>query len=174
MAGVPHSPCPARSLFAPPTIGGRRAPRGVLLLWLGAVVLGATACTDGGRLPGLPWSDDDSDGDDGGAGSGGIGEGEGEAAGACSALRASFDDEVWPLLQGRCLACHVADGAAGRTRLVLDPASGEHNRRLVGLLARSDVANEPLLLVKPRGGAEHGGGAVLDAPLRHNQRDMFR
>ncbi len=101
------------------------------------------------------------DGKDRGERVAGEGEGEGDVDG-CVTTRAFFDEQAWPQVFGTvCIGCHVVGGQAERTRMVLDELDPEHNRRAIGSLARAEVDGSPLFLVKPFGGADHGGGVVL-------------
>ena len=70
-----------------------------------------------------------------------------------------------PIVQGRCVGCHVVGGASGGTRLVFVRASDadhlETNRQaFVNLLSRT-ASGKGLVLDKVRGLRGHGGGPQL-------------
>ena len=79
-----------------------------------------------------------------------------------------FDASVAdPIIQGRCIACHVADGEARGTGLVFaSSATAGHAdtnfNRFQTFVAGQDGRTD-LILAKVRGLAEHGGGAQLEA-----------
>ncbi|MEZ6067029.1 MAG: hypothetical protein R3B90_15320 [Planctomycetaceae bacterium] len=87
-------------------------------------------------------------------------------------LERFFADEVWPKVGAtECQKCHKQAGDAGDTRLVLqDPhrlpesdraAAMRRNRDAFIRVALQKTNNGPLLLVKVRGGLDHGGDAVF-------------
>lgn len=72
-----------------------------------------------------------------------------------------------PVVQAKCVQCHVAGGEAAETRLVFLPDSLDghkaHNlRSFVDFLAQTEIA-EYLVLAKVVGAEDHGGGAQLGA-----------
>ncbi len=80
----------------------------------------------------------------------------------CVPTQTFWEERAWPeVFATRCIACHVVGGQAERTRLVLRRDDPEATRRAVGQVARAEVEGRPLLLVKPLGGAMHGGGAIV-------------
>ncbi|MFO0928759.1 MAG: hypothetical protein U0736_17350 [Gemmataceae bacterium] len=83
-----------------------------------------------------------------------------------------FTREVWPKVAAPvCLTCHVADGDADGSKLVLrDPqklrgaerdAAMQHNRDLFARIAAVKHEGRSRLLVKATGGLKHGGNDVL-------------
>jgi len=87
----------------------------------------------------------------------------------CATLRDAFVDEVWsPLLGETCVTCHQPGGLAWEknARLVLVPSTYpgfiEQNIASLRSLAGYEYDGEPLLLAKPLGRADHGGGQVLN------------
>lgn len=86
----------------------------------------------------------------------------------------SFSASVWHrVLQLKCLRCHREGGDAADTRLIfIDPARSlgaksadllQQNFRVLSEVARVESAGRSLLLSKPLGELDHGGGAVLSA-----------
>lgn len=84
----------------------------------------------------------------------------------------SLSTEVWlKVVQLKCLRCHQQGGDAADTRLVftdpgktLQPESVDLlqlNLRVLSDMARNDSDGRPLLLAKPLGQVDHGGGAVV-------------
>jgi hypothetical protein len=72
-----------------------------------------------------------------------------------------------PILQIRCFGCHQAEGIAKSTRMVLDgagtPAATLHNYRAAALVARAELAERPVLLLKPTllHPSGHTGGRLI-------------
>ena len=111
----------------------------------------------------------------GGEGAGGQGGEGAEAGGAqgddggdgtCETDAEFFEARLWaPVFEGRCLACHVAGGAAAATRMVLEPADAdgwlERNLAAVQAVAMVEAEGRPLLLQKPTGRLPHGGGVQI-------------
>ena len=81
---------------------------------------------------------------------------------------AVFRDLIWePVVQAKCVNCHVAGGVSGHTRLVfdLDGDAAEHLQSFVDFLddAEADPGDgHELVLVKIQG-AGHGGGVQVAA-----------
>ena len=103
-----------------------------------------------------------------------------QQAAACPAGVAStareiwFAEEVWSKVgRLKCLRCHQSGGDAGDTSfLLLDPAASpdrspqqvlQHNLRAFTAAAHLQSDGHWLLLQKPAGQLEHGGGVVLSA-----------
>jgi hypothetical protein len=116
---------------------------------------------------------DAAGGTDGGVPGTGTGTGPtGGSAGppGCVSTRTFFAQEVWtPLLDKVCINCHAPDGIAAEqnAELRLLPSSypGFLDANLENLrhVARFAVDGKPVLLQKPLGQLEHGGGKQLDA-----------
>ena len=66
-----------------------------------------------------------------------------------------------PVVQAKCVDCHVAGGRSGHTRLLFVSGAGSANheafRRFLGEVADGAA----LILAKAQGGAEHGGGVQV-------------
>jgi hypothetical protein len=95
----------------------------------------------------------------------GVSESEG-----CPDDPALFRERLWePVLERRCLTCHVGNGLAKNTRLVLLPESEPDalvkNMAAFRNLATVDVEGKPLVVLKPTGAHPegHGGGHVIEA-----------
>jgi len=78
-----------------------------------------------------------------------------------------FSQQVWQAFMGQqCYACHNAQGTARDSDLLLQPPSVPDYLRInlerVRQVARVEMDGQPLLLLKPIGGANHGGGVQLD------------
>lgn len=91
----------------------------------------------------------------GGSGPGGGGE-------PCATDEAFFAAEVWePILSRDCVACHIAGGVAGTTRLLL-ATSGDDliaaNFETVKTVAMEELEGTSLLLLKASEAVPHGGG----------------
>ncbi len=91
------------------------------------------------------------------------GDGGGEA---CLTNEEFFLREVWgPVMSGNCMACHNAQGAARYSDLVLLPDSQpgfiQINMSTLQSLSQVEIAGTPVLLLKPTGGADHGGGPQI-------------
>lgn len=101
---------------------------------------------------------------DGMGGAGGIPDGMGGAGGgeACTTTDDFIGDAVWPtVLQPVCSICHIADGPAGHTALLLSPPIDPES------LAQTRAALEAVsdrIVLKPTGQHPdgHGGGQLLD------------
>ena len=87
----------------------------------------------------------------------------------CQSTRSYFVEQVWgPVLAPSCLKCHAPDGVAvvdGRSSFVLRPPSWpgflDANLANIEEVSRTSYSGQSILLLKPMGGAGHGGGAVL-------------
>ena len=68
-----------------------------------------------------------------------------------------------PVVQSRCVLCHVSGGASGHTRLVFSAgaAQAEANFAVVQNFLAAVEDGDTLLLTKTQGGALHQGGAVF-------------
>jgi len=86
----------------------------------------------------------------------------------CVSTETFFKDEVWaPVLSTNCIQCHNAQGAAKDTELVLQSAAQTGflaaNYDAVQKVSRFEVGGTSVLLLKPLGELEHGGGVRLSA-----------
>ena len=76
-----------------------------------------------------------------------------------------FLRELWGPVLSNCFGCHNPQGAARHSDLVLTPETQPGfipiNLRLLEDLAEIEISGEPILLVKPTGGASHEGGAQI-------------
>ncbi len=146
----------SRSISACRTVAAASGPLALALL--GVLAAG---CYDGGPAHADPAGDDDG----GGAGEGGPPElGGGEV---CVDVDDFFRDEVWsPLLKEKCYACHNPNGVARNTDLVLQgsdfPGYLDVNQQTVANLAQLEIDGTSLLLLKPSGAVEHGGGKQVE------------
>lgn len=136
-------------------------PAGQLRSLLGLLLLTAPACRD--DAAGIDDDDDDGEGDDAAAD-----EGDPELEGPedCVDVDDYFRDQVWaPLLKEKCFACHNPSGTARATDLVLQgsdyPGYLEVNQQTVSNLARLEIDDTSLLLLKPSAQIEHGGGPQI-------------
>lgn len=90
----------------------------------------------------------------------------------CSSPQQFFEEQVWyPVMADTCATCHYSDGIAASTRMKLrvpnpdQPISQEdlaYNLELVRQVAKLDYKGTPLLVAKPQGALNHGGGIVLE------------
>lgn len=84
---------------------------------------------------------------------------------ACVTDEAFFVEQVEPILQTDCAACHHPEGMAQLTRLIVAPPSDpEHtaaNRAVSEQLLAETWEGQPLLLAKPSAATPHGGGQRL-------------
>ena len=82
---------------------------------------------------------------------------------------AFFEDEVWAKVGERtCLNCHAAGGEAEESKFILrdaalDPSVLPRNLQAFERMARQRRDGRSRLLVKVKGGLNHGGGAQLKA-----------
>lgn len=78
-----------------------------------------------------------------------------------------FQEKVWrPVLQAQCKNCHNSSGVAKESKLVLvgsewGPTYLQHNRDVLHETAINQREGKSILLLKPIGKADHGGGEVL-------------
>jgi hypothetical protein len=89
-----------------------------------------------------------------------------QGPGSCNETTDVFRKEVWaPFMSTQCFGCHNSGGAARHTKFVLQahdvPGYMEANLATVASIARLQVDGESLLLLKPSGQVEHGGGTQL-------------
>ena len=89
--------------------------------------------------------------------------GAGAAATAADVFQADISA---PIVQARCVNCHVAGGESGGTRLVFVPSSVadhlEQNQQAFRALLGQTASGKALVLDKVRGLRGHGGGLQLD------------
>ena len=91
---------------------------------------------------------------------------------SCRSPQQFFEEQVWtPVMADTCATCHYADGIAAATRMKLrTPKENEtisqedlaYNLELVRQVAKIDYKGKTLLLAKPQGELDHGGGVVLE------------
>lgn len=84
----------------------------------------------------------------------------------CVSTERFFAQEAWGrVFSKKCVTCHNSQGAAKDTHLILQSSalSGfmETNFETVKLVAGFEYQGEPMLLLKPLGELNHGGGAIL-------------
>ncbi len=85
----------------------------------------------------------------------------------CASADSPFVDDVWAKVGERiCLDCHREEGEAGDSRFVLRDATRERGNLLHNLDSFRQMGGEQeegtsLLLLKPLGGLDHGGGEVI-------------
>lgn len=111
-------------------------------------------------------ADDDDEEDDAGDDAG---ERDGASLvgpGTCVDTDKFFKENIWaPVLSQKCIGCHNPMGLASNTDLVLQmsdyPGYLEANQQTVANVARLEIDGMPLLLAKPAGKVEHGGGVQL-------------
>jgi hypothetical protein len=89
-----------------------------------------------------------------------------QGPGSCNETIDVFRKEVWaPFMSTQCFGCHSPGGAARHTKFVLQahdvPGYMEANLATVANIARLEIEGESLLLLKPTGQVEHGGGTQL-------------
>jgi hypothetical protein len=117
-------------------------------------------CYTGG---GGPADDDEDDaGDDGDRDGASL-----VGPGTCVDTDKFFKENIWtPVLSKKCIGCHNPTGVAANTDLVLQmsdyPGYLEANQQTVANVARLEIDGMPLLLAKPAGKVEHGGGLQLE------------
>jgi hypothetical protein len=135
------------------------AARQVLRLLLTASLSLAWACS--GKVSG---DDDDAPGGDAaGAEDGYIGPD------GCVSQRNFFAQRLWsPVLDRICMNCHAPDGIASEQNAALQLVSSgypgfiESNMENMAMVARFEFDGKSVLLRKPLGEMDHGGGAVLE------------
>ncbi len=94
---------------------------------------------------------------------------DGGSSDECQSARTYFEQNVWGTFMGtKCAKCHTPDGVAvveGKAKFVLQPSSYpgflDANLKMIEDIARVDVDGKPIILVKPTGGNNHGGGQVI-------------
>ena len=84
----------------------------------------------------------------------------------CTPLHEFFAQDIWSkFMSNKCSACHNQSGAGKDTKLVLQssgvPGFMEHNLEVVSDLVTYEKDGLSLLLLKPVGGDNHGGGPVI-------------
>ncbi|MFN3200864.1 MAG: hypothetical protein ACE366_20865 [Bradymonadia bacterium] len=149
----------------------RSGPRGARsirrALWLQSALIaglagGLAACDDGGGQTALDIPDGGATGGNGGGAAGAGGE-EG-----CVSDLEFFQREVsLPLLETDCLSCHNPQGAARNSMMVLlSPSEANYlseNMNTLREVAAYERDGTSILLLKPTGQVDHGGGVRIDA-----------
>lgn len=130
---------------------------------VGLVLLTAPACRDDDAT----IDDDDESDEYGDEAADDDGEPELEGPEECVDIDDYFREQVWtPLLKEKCFACHNPSGTARGTDLVLQgsdyPGYLKVNQQTVSNLARLEIDDTSLLLLKPSAQIEHGGGPQID------------
>lgn len=121
-----------------------------------------TAALVGCYAGGSARDPDDDHEDDGGSSD----DGSFDGPPVCVDTKNFFREKLWgPLLKAKCLACHNPEGAAKASHFILQdtdfPGYLEVNYQTVQNLARLEIDGVSLLLLKPMGMVEHGGGQQL-------------
>ncbi|MEZ4294328.1 MAG: DUF1592 domain-containing protein [Polyangiaceae bacterium] len=88
----------------------------------------------------------------------------------CQSPRTYFEQNVWgTFMSTKCVRCHTPEGVAvleKGAKFVLQPPSYpgflDVNLAMLEEISRVDVDGQPLILVKPTGGNNHGGGVVIE------------
>ncbi len=87
----------------------------------------------------------------------------------CESTRDSFTNKVWgPVMSQSCISCHRPDGIAAEQNadFILLPSSYpgflDQNFESIRAIAGNQYQGVPLLLAKPSGMVEHGGGVLFD------------
>ncbi|MBM66530.1 MAG: hypothetical protein CMH55_09880 [Myxococcales bacterium] len=101
-------------------------------------------------------------------------------SGECAPIVEFFEDAIWkPFLGSTCYGCHQEGGAGARaSELVLSPvdpfaeplergAQLGANLAVARRMAAKEIAGESVLLMKPTGGGDHGGGIILPEGSRN-------
>lgn len=88
------------------------------------------------------------------------------AADGCISTEQFFLKEVWtPIIERQCYNCHNPQGAARDSKMVYQPPGQagflEANLAIFAEMATYERSGQPLLLAKPLGRFDHGGGTVL-------------
>ena len=119
-----------------------------------------------GAGPDTPTTGDETAGESGSE-SGGAEGTTGEPS-DCYSTRDFFADKVWaPLMSSNCAMCHEPTGVAAekgakfRLLTAVYPGFIEANLENIKSLAGYEYEGMPLLLAKPTGAVDHGGGMVL-------------
>jgi len=143
--------------------------------------LAATLVLSGGCYTGASPLDEDEEGE----GDDGVGPDDDAqllGPGECVDTDNFFKEKINPVLS-QCRACHNPTGEAKHTDLVLQmsdyPGYIEANQQTLANVARLEIDGMPLLLAKPSGKVEHGGGLQLpessdDYALLADMIDRFR
>ena len=88
-------------------------------------------------------------------------------AGPVETAAEAYEALVAPMVQSRCVNCHVAGGESGDTPLVFatvsDPGHLSKNLDVFEAYVGADPDNRTLLLEKIRGDRDHGGGVQVEA-----------
>lgn len=91
----------------------------------------------------------------------------------CVSDEAFFEDQVWrPVLSTTCFGCHNAQGIASGSELVFQsqnqPGYLAHNMKEFANIASLERDGVSLVLLKPTGAIEHGGGTLIqDGDEKH-------
>ena len=97
--------------------------------------------------------------------------------GACVSTPDFYLNRVYtPIFSSTCIACHIANGVAGDTRLLLrGPADVDADLAALTALAMEELRGTPTLLLKPSAAHPdgHGGGMVLSVGSQ-GYRDLAR
>ena len=101
-------------------------------------------------------------------------KGEEAPAEDCVDDRAFFEQKVWTVVEeSDCMGCHNAGGDARDTKFILEPdtVTGfiDANMTIMRDVAAFEKDGESLLLIKPRGGENHEGGALISADSEQYQ-----
>jgi len=88
---------------------------------------------------------------------------EKQSQGDCPDDMTFFQDHVSSIVSSRCLGCHVENGVASETRMVLKEGDDSHNFETLSEVAQIQEAAGYLLWLKPTGqhDAGHVGGTAL-------------
>ncbi|MEC7985006.1 MAG: DUF1588 domain-containing protein, partial [Myxococcota bacterium] len=83
--------------------------------------------------------------------------------GECPDDNTFFNSAIEPLIESRCVGCHVEGGVAAETRLLLKQGDSDHNYDVLTEVAQIQEAAGYLLWLKPTGQHDtgHVGGTVL-------------
>ncbi len=91
----------------------------------------------------------------------------------CISNEQFFLKQVWtPVLEKQCYNCHNPQGAARASKMVYQPPGQagflEANLEIFAEMATYERSGTPLVLAKPLGDFDHGGGKVFDADSEYN------
>jgi hypothetical protein len=92
---------------------------------------------------------------------------EGESGAACVSTREFFTTQVYGKAMQTCVGCHTpggtADNQGAKFKMVKEtyPDFVSENIRAIKSFSELEVRDTPLILLKPLGQREHGGGAVF-------------
>src|SRR5690606_6838533 len=127
----------------------------------GTTLATGAAATAESTGPDAPTTSDGTTGDDGDSTTGEPVD--------CYSTRDFFADRVWaPLMASNCAMCHEPTGVAAekgakfRLLTAVYPGFIEANLENIRSLKGYEYEGVPLLLAKPTGIVDHGGGMVLD------------